>query len=119
MSVTQEPLDPPVGTDDVDDVMLTSAGPHLSAQNRDADVMLTSASHVDQPQRDTCQPRINSAFFIFRNGINLRKFITNSYDLGKIRNQNQNSSKIELYAMNPCLSAFGSFEFSLLLCAIL
>ena len=42
MSVTQEPLDPPVGTDDVDDVMLTSAGPHLSAQNRDDDVMLTS-----------------------------------------------------------------------------
>ena len=43
MSVTQEPLDPPVGTDDVDDVMLTSAGPHVLAQNRDADVMLTSA----------------------------------------------------------------------------
>ena len=87
LSETQEPLDPPVGTDDVDDVMLTSAGPHLSARNRDADVMLTSASHVDQPQRDTCQPRINSAFFIFKNGINLRKFITNSYDLSKIRNQ--------------------------------
>ena len=99
--------------------MLTTARPHLSAQNHDADVTPTSASHVDQPQRDTCQPRINSAFFIFRNGINLRKFITNSYDLGKIRNQNQNSSKIELYAMDPCLSAFGSFEFSLLLCAIL
>ena len=56
MSVTQEPLDPPVGTDDVDDVMLTSAGPHLSAQNRDDDVMLTSARHVDQSQYDTCQP---------------------------------------------------------------
>ena len=118
MLVTQEPLDPPVGTDDVDDVMLTSAGPHLSARNRDDDVMLTSC-HVDQSQRDTCQPRINSAFFIFKNGFNLWKFITNSYDLRKIRNQDQNSSKIKLYAMNSCLSAFGSFEFSLLLCAIL
>ena len=86
MTVTQEPPVPPVGTDDVDDIMLTSAGPHLSARNRDADVMLMSASHVDQPQRVTCQPRINLAFFIFRNGINLWKFITNSYDLGKIRN---------------------------------
>ena len=86
MSVTQEPLDPPVGTDDVDDVMLTSAGPHLSARNRDVDVMLTSACHVDQSQRDTCQPRINSAFSIFKNGLNLRKFITNSYDLRKIQN---------------------------------
>ena len=95
--------------DNVDDVMLTSAGPHLSARNRDADVMLMSASHVDQPQHDTCQPRINSAFFIFRNGFNIRKFITNSYDLRKIQNQDQNSSKIELYAMDPCLSAFGSF----------
>ena len=46
--------------------------------------MLTSACHVDQSQRDTCQPRINSAFFIFRNGFNLQKFITNSYDLRKI-----------------------------------
>ena len=110
---------PPVGVDDVDDVMMTLAGPHLSARNRDADVMLTSASHVDQPHDDTCRPRINSAFFIFRNGFNLQKFITNSYDLGKIRNQDQNSSKIELYAMDPCLSAFGSFEFSLLLCATL
>ena len=27
MTVTQEPPVPPVGTDDVDDVMLTSAGP--------------------------------------------------------------------------------------------
>ena len=68
MSVTQELLDPPVGTDDVDDVMLTSAGPHLSAQNRDDDVMC----HVDQSQRDTCQPRINSAFSIFRNDLNFR-----------------------------------------------
>ena len=84
MSVIREPLDPPVRTDDVADVMLTSAGPHLSARNRDADIMLTSASHVDQPQHDTCQPRINSAFFIFRNGFNLWKFITNSYDLRKI-----------------------------------
>ena len=58
-------------------------------------------------------------FSIFRNRFNLWKFITNSYDLGKKRNQDQNSSKIELYAMNPCLSEFGSFEFSLLLCAIL
>ena len=40
MSVTQEPLDPRVGTDDVDDVMLTSAGPHLSARNRDDDVSM-------------------------------------------------------------------------------
>ena len=48
MTVTQEPMVPPVGTDDVDDVMLTSTGPHLLAQNRDADVMLTSACHVDQ-----------------------------------------------------------------------
>ena len=48
MLVAQEPLDPPDGTDDVDDIMLTSAGPHLSAQNRDDDVMLTSAYHVDQ-----------------------------------------------------------------------
>ena len=101
---------PPVGVDDVDDVMLTSARPHLSARNHDADIMLTSASHVDQPQRDTCQPRINSAFFIFRNGINLRKFITNSYELRKMQDQDQNSSKIELYVMDPCLSAFGSFE---------
>ena len=69
MSVTQEPLDPPVGTDDVADVMLTSARPHLSAQNRDDDVMLTSACHVDQSQGDTCQPRINSAFSIFRNDL--------------------------------------------------
>ena len=37
LSVTQEPLDPPVGTDDVDDIMLTSAGPHLSARNQDND----------------------------------------------------------------------------------
>ena len=119
MSVTQEPLDPPVRTDDVADVMLTSAGPHLSARNRDDDVMLTSSCHVDQSQSDTCQPRINSAFFIFREDLNLQKFIINSYDLSRIRDQDQNSSKIELYAMNPCLSAFGSFEFSLLLCAIL
>ena len=70
MSVTQEPLVPPVGMDDVDDVMLTSAGPHLSARNRDDDVMLTSACHVDQSQRETCQPRINFAFSIFRNDIN-------------------------------------------------
>ena len=42
--------------------------------------------------------------------------MTNSYDLKKIQDQDQNSSKIELYVMNPCLSAFGSFEFSLLLC---
>ena len=61
-----ESLDPPVGIDDVADVMLTSAGPHLSARNRDADVMLMLASYVDQPQRDTCQPRINSAFSHFQ-----------------------------------------------------
>ena len=73
MSVTQEPLDPPVGTDDVADVMLTSVGPHLLAQNRDDDVMLTtSACHMDQSQRDACQPRINSVFFIFRNDLNFR-----------------------------------------------
>ena len=42
MSVTQESLDPRVGTDDVADVMLTSAGPHLSARNRDDDIMLMS-----------------------------------------------------------------------------
>ena len=42
MSVTQEPLGPPVENDDVDDVMLTSAGPHLSARSRDDDVMLMS-----------------------------------------------------------------------------
>ena len=65
MLVTQEPLGPPVGTDDVDDVMLTSAGPHLSARNRDGDVMLTTSNHVDQPQRDMCQTRINLAFFPF------------------------------------------------------
>ena len=41
MSVTQESLGPPVRTDDVADVMLTSAGPHLSARNRENDVMLT------------------------------------------------------------------------------
>ena len=97
MLVTQEPLDPPVRTDDVADIMLTSAGPHLSARNRDADVMLMSACHVGQSQRDTCHPRINSAFSIFRNELNLG----NSYDLRKIQNQDQNSSKIELYAMNP------------------
>ena len=39
LSETQEPLDPPVGTDDVADIMLTSAGPHLSARIRDDDVM--------------------------------------------------------------------------------
>jgi hypothetical protein len=33
MSVTQESLDPLVRTDDVDDVMLTSAGTHLLARN--------------------------------------------------------------------------------------
>ena len=54
MSVTQEFLDPPVRTDDVADIMLTSAGPHLSAQNQDADVMLTPSYHVDQSHRDTC-----------------------------------------------------------------
>ena len=64
MSVTQEPLDPPIGTDDVDDVMLTLARPHLSVRNRDADVMPTSACHVDQSQRDTCQPKINSVPFL-------------------------------------------------------
>ena len=42
LSVTQWFLAPPVGVDDVDDLMLTSAGPHLSARNRDANVMLTS-----------------------------------------------------------------------------
>ena len=41
MSVTQESLGPLVRTDDVAHVMLTSAGPHLSARNRDDDVMLT------------------------------------------------------------------------------
>ena len=66
MSVTQEPLDPPIGTDDVDDVMLTSAEPHLSARNRDDDVMLMSACHVDQQERDTCQHDINSAFSYFQ-----------------------------------------------------
>ena len=70
MLVTQEPLDPPVGIDDVDDIMLTSAGPRQSAQNRDDDVMLTSACHVDQSQRDTSQPRNNLAFSIFRNELN-------------------------------------------------
>ena len=70
MSVTQEPLAPPVGMDDIDDVMLTSAGPHLLARNRDADVMLASACHVDQSQCDTCQPRINLAFSIFRDELN-------------------------------------------------
>jgi hypothetical protein len=55
MPVTQESLDPLVGADDVDDVMLMSAGTHLSARNRYDNVMLTSASHVDQPQHDTCQ----------------------------------------------------------------
>ena len=52
MSVPLEPLDPPVRTDDVADVMLTSAGPHLSAWNRDADIMLMSAAqapHVSDP----------------------------------------------------------------------
>ena len=72
MSVTPEPLDPPVRTDDVADVILTSAGPHLSARNQDADVMLTSACHVDQSQRDMCQPRIKSAFSIFRDDVNFR-----------------------------------------------
>jgi hypothetical protein len=66
MLVTQESLDPLVGTNDVDDVMLTTAGTHLSARNLYDSVMLTSASHVDQPQHDTCQPRINSAFFHFQ-----------------------------------------------------
>ena len=36
-------------------------------------------------------------FCNFRNRFKLRKFITNSYDLGKIRNQDQNSSQIKLY----------------------
>ena len=40
MSVTRESLDPPVGIDDVADVMLMSAGPHLSARNRDDDVSM-------------------------------------------------------------------------------
>jgi hypothetical protein len=47
-------------------LVLTSAGTHMSEANHEGDVMLTSASHVDQPQRDTCQPRNNSAFFIFQ-----------------------------------------------------
>ena len=92
--------------------LMTSVGPHLSARNRDDDAMLMLACHVDQSQCDTCQPRINSALFHFQWWFKLQKFITNSYDLRKIRNQDQNSSKIELYVMNPCLSAFGSFEFS-------
>ena len=90
--------------------------PTCQYQNRDDDVMLTSACHMDQQEHDMCQHNINSAFSHFQKCLKLRKFITNSYELRKIQDQDQNSSKIELYAMNPCLSAFGSFEFSLLLC---
>ena len=46
MSVTQEPLAPPVGNDDVDDVKMTSAGPHLSARSRDDDVTSHSVTRV-------------------------------------------------------------------------
>jgi hypothetical protein len=70
MSVTQESLDPLVRTDDVDDVMLTSVGTHLSARNHYDNVMLTSASHVDQPQHDMCQPRIIQPLSNFRNDLN-------------------------------------------------
>ena len=62
MSVTQEPLDPPIETDDVDDVMLMSAGPRLSARNRDDDVMLTSAAlapHVSDPDSLTVDSPID------------------------------------------------------------
>ena len=71
--------------------------------------MLASACHVDQSQCDTCQHVINSAFSHFQKWLKPRKFLTNSYELRKVQDQDQNSSKIELYVMNPCLSAFGSF----------
>jgi hypothetical protein len=94
------------------DPLTVDRGTHMSVMEfRHGDIMLTSACRMEQPRYATCQPRINQPFIFFRNTINLWKFITNSYDLRKMRDQDQNSSKIKTYTMNQCLSAFGSFEF--------
>ena len=88
MTVTQEPPVPPIGTDDVDDVKLTSVGPHLSALNRDDDAMLMSCwrQHATWTSHSVTRvsPGLIQPYPIFRNGFNLQKFITNSYDLRKI-----------------------------------
>ena len=71
MSVTLEPLDPPVETDDIDDVMLTSAGPHLSDRNRDDDVMRQHATWASHSVTHV-SPGLIQPFSNFKNDLNFR-----------------------------------------------
>ena len=56
MTVTQEPRFHLLVVDDVDDVIMTSAGPTCQPRFSYDDAMLTSACHVNRSQCSTCQP---------------------------------------------------------------